>query len=148
MAKRTSHAVLGVFLLVAGYGSGCGTTEGRNSTGPEGTGGNGASGTGGGVTSGGSGGGATSGGTTGGGTTGTGGESAICAALGEVAEEALAAAKACDPASGSAQCDGSEVVPTTGRCNCGTIVNSQEPSKAQAARDAYESWVAGGCKPP
>ncbi len=69
-----------------------------------------------------------------------------CFALGEALDEAVAAAIACDPQVTTVECSGEELI--FDRCGCqGTVANDNRPELAQAARDAFDAWVAGGCGP-
>jgi hypothetical protein len=69
-----------------------------------------------------------------------------CFALGEALDEAVAAAIACDPQVNTLECSGKELL--FDRCGCqGTVANDSTPQLAQAARDAFDAWVAGGCGP-
>jgi hypothetical protein len=69
-----------------------------------------------------------------------------CFALGEELDRATNEAIACDPTIDLLQCSGAELL--TDRCGCkGVVANETRPEAVQAARAAYDAWVAGGCGP-
>jgi hypothetical protein len=68
-----------------------------------------------------------------------------CDALQSDFEQKLAAAQACDPAINAIQCSGDTVA--FDLCGCDVVANDYHGAQAQAARDAFDLWVAGGCGP-
>jgi hypothetical protein len=69
-----------------------------------------------------------------------------CDPLREAFENALRAATECSLLEPVVQCDGSLILLDT--CGCPAIVaNEHHPDLAEAAKAAYDAWVAGGCGP-
>jgi hypothetical protein len=69
-----------------------------------------------------------------------------CFALGEELDRTTSEAVGCNPTIDLLQCNGSELL--FDRCGCKSVVaNETKPELVQAARAAYDAWVAAGCGP-
>ncbi len=69
-----------------------------------------------------------------------------CGALTAAFEDAISAARACDPFLNVASCTGSAVILDS--CGCPAIVaNELYPERVEAAKNAYDAWVGAGCGP-
>ncbi len=77
--------------------------------------------------------------------TGVGGGAASCDTLHQDLQTKFEAAIACNPLINWISCDGQETV--FNDCGCVYVANEHYPELAQAARNAYDAWVAEGCGP-
>lgn len=69
-----------------------------------------------------------------------------CSMLEQMMNAAVEAARACNPALSSPQCDGSIILEDP--CGCPSIVaNEKTPQQAAAAKQAIADWKAAGCGP-
>lgn len=68
-----------------------------------------------------------------------------CPALLASFEQALAAARACDPFINMIQCTGDAVV--LDQCGCKLVANEHKPEAVAAALAAFDAWVNAGCGP-
>lgn len=58
-------------------------------------------------------------------------------------EAAIEAARACNPAISSIQCDGTAIVPDA--CDCPVLLNEKQPGAVGAAKSAYQAASEAGC---
>ncbi len=81
----------------------------------------------------------------GGGAGGAGGGGDLCELLGADLQAKLKEAQACNPLLSVLQCSADAIVLDS--CGCEQAANQLSPIAVEAARDAFDTWVAAGCGP-